>query len=81
MARYCHFGVSPVNYSDSDIYFKGTGERRPNFEGSSGTKTILGNRDHKIFFLDFWGTEEQSNLYKGTKGIGTTLEGPLIPFK
>ena len=32
------------------------------------------------FFFDFWGTEEQSNLYKGNKGIGTTLEGPLIPF-
>ena len=33
------------------------------------------------FFFDFWGTEEQSNLYKGNKGICTTLEGPLIPFK
>ena len=69
-----HFGVSPVNYSDSDIYLRGTGERRPKFEGSSGTKT-LGNRDHKIFCFDFWGTEEQSNLFKGNKGIGTTLEG------
>ena len=25
-----------------DIYFKGTGEHRPNFEGNRGTKTILG---------------------------------------
>ena len=53
----------------------------PNFEWSSGTKTILGNRDHTIFFLDFWGTEEQSNLFKRNKGISTTLEGPLISFK
>ena len=26
------------------IYFRGTGEQRPNFEGNRGTKTILENR-------------------------------------
>ena len=30
----------------------------------------------RFFFLDFWGTEEQSNLFKENKEIGTTLEGP-----
>ena len=29
------------------IYFRETGEQRPNFEGNRGTKTILGNREHK----------------------------------
>ena len=29
------------------IYFRGTGEQRPNVEGNRGTKTILGNREHK----------------------------------
>ena len=28
------------------IYFRGTGEQRPNFEGNRETKTILGNREH-----------------------------------
>ena len=29
------------------IHFMGTGEQRQNFEGNRGTKTILGNREHK----------------------------------
>ena len=52
------------------IYFRGTGEQRPNFEGNRGTKTILGNREHKKIF-DFWGTGEQVNLFQGNKGTGT----------
>ena len=69
LARYCHFGVSPVNYSDSDIYFRGTGERRPNFEGSSRTKTILGNMDHTIFFSIF-GEQRNNPIYlRGTREL------------
>ena len=77
---YCHFGVSPVNFSDAGIYFWGTGERRPNLEGSSGTKQYSGTGIIRFFF-EFGGTEEHSNLFQGNKEIGTTLEGPLIPFK
>ena len=28
------------------IYFRGTGEQRPNFEGNRGTMTIFENREH-----------------------------------
>ena len=50
------------------IYFRGTGEQRPNFEGNRGTKTILGNREHKkTFFFDYKGTGEQANLFQGTR--------------
>ena len=49
-----------------------------NFEGNRGTKTILGNREHKKTNLDFWGTGEQANLFQGNKGTGTptSLGGP-----
>ena len=53
------------------IYFRGTGEQRPNFEGNMGTKTIMGNREHKKAIFILWGTGEQSNLFKGNKGTGT----------
>ena len=32
----------------------------PNFEGNRGTKTILGNREHRKQFFDFWGTGRAS---------------------
>ena len=32
-----------------------SGEQRPNFEGNRGTKTILGNREHKKTIFFFWG--------------------------
>ena len=54
------------------IYFRGTGEQRPNFEGSRGTKTILGNREHKKQIFEFWRTGEQANVFQGNKGTGTT---------
>ena len=57
------------------IYFRGTGEQRPNFEGNRGTKTILGNIRKQIF--DFLGTGEEANLFQGNKGKGTPLGGPL----
>ena len=25
--RYCHFGVSPVNYSDSDVFYSAAGSQ------------------------------------------------------
>ena len=47
---------------------KRTGKQRPNFEGDSGTKTKLGNREHKIFFFHFLGTGEQANLFHREQG-------------
>ena len=41
-----------------------------------GTKTILGNREHKKQMFDFLGTGEQANLFQGKKGTGTPLGGP-----
>ena len=58
---------------EKDIYFRGT---RQNFEGNRGTlKTILGNREHKKTYFDFWGTVEQAKLFQGNNGTGT-LGGP-----
>ena len=48
-----------------DIYFRGKGEQRPNFEGNSGTKTILRNIRKEIF--NFGGTGEQANLFQGNR--------------
>ena len=50
------------------IYFRGTGEQRSYFEGIRGTKTILGNREHKKTNFRFLGTSqfisgEQGNRY------------------
>ena len=41
----------------------------------TGTKAILGNREHRK--QDFWfgGTGEQSNLFRGEKGTGTPRKG------
>ena len=46
------------------------GEERPNFEGNRGSKTILGNREHKNNFLFSW-EQEQVNLFQGNIGTGT----------
>ena len=46
------------------IYFRGTGEQIPNFEGNRGTKTILGNREHKKTFR-----------FLGNRGICQFIEG------
>ena len=56
------------------IYFRGTGEQRPNFAESRGRKTILGNISKQIF--DFGGIGEQANLFLGNKGTGTPFGGP-----
>ena len=52
------------------INFRGTGEQRLNFEGNTGTETILRNREHRKHFFDFSGTGEQANLFQGNKGTG-----------
>ena len=44
------------------IYFRRTGEQRPNFEGNKETKTILGTGNIRKQILDMYG--EQGN--KGT---------------
>ena len=51
------FAREPANYrgparglreqGEKDIYFRGRGEQRQSFERNKGTKTILGNREHK----------------------------------
>ena len=54
------------------IYFRGTGEQRPNFEGKQGEQRQYwgtGNIENQIF--DIWGTGEQANLFQGNKGTGT----------
>ena len=50
------------------IYFRGTGEQRPNFEGNRGTKTILGNREHKKITFQFWGNWGTSQFISGEQG-------------
>ena len=57
-------------------WFLGTGAFISGEQGNKdqilrGTKTILGNMEHKKTIFDFWGTGEQANLFQGTKGIGT----------
>ena len=65
--------------SGKGFYFRGRGigEQRTNFEGNRGTKTILGNREHKKTNFDFWGTWEQAYLFQGNKGGG----GDSIPAR
>ena len=64
---------------EKGILSRGTGEQKPNFERKRGTKTILGNREHKntnFRFLGNRGTGEQAILFQGNKGTGTPLGGP-----
>ena len=49
---------------------------KSNFEGKRGTQKILGNREHRKQIIDFGGTGEQTNLFKGNKGTGTPSGGP-----
>ena len=50
------------------VYFRGTGEQRPNFEGNRETKTILGNREHKKTNFRFWGNRGISQFISGEQG-------------
>ena len=51
---------------EKGIYFKGTGEQRPNFEGNRGRKTILGNIRKQIFV--FLGNRGTSQFISGEQG-------------
>ena len=50
------------------IYFRGTGEQRPNFEGNRGTKTILKNREYKETNFRFLGNRGTSQFISGEQG-------------
>ena len=50
------------------IYFRGTGEQRPNFEGNRETKTILGNREHKKTNFRILGNRGTSQFISGEQG-------------
>ena len=61
------------------IYFRGIGEQVPNFEGNIGTKTILGNREHKKTNFRFLGNRGTSQFISGEQGNMNPhpLGGPL----
>ena len=46
----------------------GTGEQSSNFEGNRGTKTILGNREHKKTNFRFLGNRGTSHFISGEQG-------------
>ena len=50
------------------IYFRGTWEQRFNFEGNRGTKTILGNMEHKKTNFRFLGNRGTSQFISGEQG-------------
>ena len=50
------------------IFFRRTGEKRPNFKGNRGTKTILGNREHKKTNFRFFGNRGTSQFISGEQG-------------
>ena len=47
---------------------RGTGEQMSNFEGNGGTKTILGNREHKKTNFRFLGNRGTSQFILGEQG-------------
>ena len=48
--------------------FQGKREQRSNFEGNRGTKTILGNREHKKTNFRFWGNRGTSQFSSREQG-------------
>ena len=64
---------------EKGIYFRGTGEQRSNFEGNRGTKTILGNREHKKINFRFLGNRGTSQFISVEQGNNYPhpLRGPL----
>ena len=62
---------SPTGFGEQGkqgIYFRGTGEQRPNFEGNRGTKTILENKEQKKTNFRFLGNKETSQFISGEQG-------------
>ena len=69
--RYSYKGGPPRGFGEQGkqgIYFRGTWEQRPNFEGNRGTKTILGNREHKKTNFRFLGNRGTSQFISGEQG-------------
>ena len=73
------------------IYFRGTWEIRPNFEGKRGTGTILGNRELKNTFFMLGEQENKKTHFSifvedgnipifQEKGTGTPWEGLNFQF-
>ena len=63
---------------EKGIYFRGTGEQRPNFEGNKGTKTILGNREHKKTNFPFLGNRGTSQFISGEQGNRYPLGASVV---
>ena len=64
------------------IYFRRTGEQRPNFDGNRGTKTILGNREHKkTAHFQFFGNMGTSQFISGEQGTRYPLGGPQFWYR
>ena len=53
-------------------YFRGTGEQMSNFKGNRGTKTIMGNRDHKKTNFRFLGNRGTSQFITAEQGNRST---------
>ena len=69
--RYSYKGGPPRGLGEQGkqgIYFRGTWEQRPSFEGNRGTKTILGNREHKKTNFRFLGNRGTSQFISGEQG-------------
>ena len=58
------------------IYFRGIGEQRPKFEVKRGTKTILGNREHKKNKFSIFGEHGNKPIY--LRGTREQVGGPRI---
>ena len=63
------------NRGKRGIYFRRTGEQRPNFEGTGEQRQYWGTGNIRKQIFDFWGTWEQASLFQGNKGTGTPWEG------
>ena len=81
MLKFClgHRWSPPRGFGEQgnkQIYLRGTGEQRPNFEGNRGTKTILGNREHKKTNFRFLGNRGTSQFISGEQEIRYPLGAP-----
>ena len=58
------------------IYFRGTNRgTRPKFEGNKGTKSILGNSEHKKINFNFWEQGNKPIYFRGTREQVPPWEG------
>ena len=54
--------------TEKRAFISGEQEQRPNFEGNRGTKTNLGNREHKKTNFRFLGNRETGQFISGEQG-------------